>query len=63
MATNGGSVQCGGGILGRHRHICAFFNSVEEEHGVLRSFVKDGFERGDRACYFVNPDLWEDHLR
>ena len=43
MATNGGSVQCAGGILGRHRHICAFFNSVEEEHGVLRSFVKDGF--------------------
>jgi hypothetical protein len=30
---------------------------------VLRSFVKDGFERGGRACHFVNPDLWEDHLR
>ena len=44
-------------------HICAFFNSVEEEHGVLRSFVKDGFERGDTACHFMNPDLWEDHLR
>jgi MEDS: MEthanogen/methylotroph, DcmR Sensory domain len=63
MATNGGSVQCGGGSLGRHRHICAFFNSVDEEHRVLRSFVKDGFEQGDKACHLVNPDLWEDHLR
>jgi hypothetical protein len=63
MATNGGSVRCAGGILGRHRHICAFFNSVEEEHRVLRSFVKDGFEQGDKACHLVNPHLWEDHLR
>ncbi|HZC96462.1 MAG TPA: MEDS domain-containing protein [Bradyrhizobium sp.] len=62
MATNGGPVRCAGGILGRHRHICAFFNSVEEEHRVLRSFVKDGFEQGDKACHLVNPDLWEDHL-
>ena len=63
METNGGSVQCAGGSLGQHRHICAFFSSVEEEHRVLCSFVKDGFERGDKACHLVNPDLWEGHLR
>jgi hypothetical protein len=63
MATNGGSVRCAGGILGQHRHICAFFNSVDEEHRVLRSFIKDGFERGDKAFHLVNPDLWEDHFK
>ncbi|HYZ33682.1 MAG TPA: MEDS domain-containing protein [Crenalkalicoccus sp.] len=63
MATNGGSVRCAGGILGQHRHICAFFNSAEEEHRVLRSFITDGFERGDKAFHLVDPDLWEDHLR
>ena len=63
MATNGGSVQFAGGVLGQHRHICAFFNSVEEQHRVLRSFIKEGFERGDKAVHLVNPDLWEDHLR
>jgi hypothetical protein len=63
MATNGGSVRCAGGILGQHRHICAFFNSVDEEHRVLRSFITDGFERGDKAFHLVNPDLCEDHLR
>jgi hypothetical protein len=63
MATNAGSVQCAGGIVGQRRHICAFFHSVDEQHRVLRSFVKDGFERGDKAVHLVNPDLWEDHLR
>jgi hypothetical protein len=63
MGTNGGSVCCAGGILGQHRHICAFFNSVDEEHRVLRSFIKDGFDRGDKAFHLVDPELSEDHLR
>src|SRR5258707_7263147 len=63
MGTNGGSVRCAGGILGQRRHICAFFNSVDEEHRVLRSFIKDGFDRGDKAFHLVDPDLSEDHLR
>jgi hypothetical protein len=63
MGTNGNSVQCAGGILGQRRHICAFFNSVDEEHRVLRSFIKDGFDRGDKAFHLVDPDLCEDHLR
>ncbi|HXA40336.1 MAG TPA: MEDS domain-containing protein [Phenylobacterium sp.] len=63
MATNGGSMRCAGGVLGQHRHICAFFNSADEEHRVLRSFIKEGFERGDKACHLVDPDLREDHLR
>jgi hypothetical protein len=63
MATNGGTMQCAGGSLGQHRHICAFFNSADEEHRVLGSFIKEGFERGDKACHLVDPDLREDHLR
>jgi hypothetical protein len=63
MGTNGGSVRCAGGILGQRRHICAFFNSLDEEHRVLRSFIKDGFARGDKAFHLVDPDLWDDHLR
>jgi MEDS: MEthanogen/methylotroph, DcmR Sensory domain len=63
MGTNGGSVCCAGGSLGQHRHICAFFSGVDEQHRVLRSFIKEGFERGDKAFHIVDPDLWEDHLR
>jgi len=63
MGTNGDSLQFGEGTLGPHRHICAFFNSVDEEHRVLRSFIKDGFERGDRALHVVDPELEEEHLQ
>src|SRR3979490_2689124 len=56
------SVQLAGGTLGRHRHICAFFNSIDEEHRVLRSFFKDGFDQGDKAFHLVDPQLSEEHL-
>ena len=62
MGTND-SVQFAGGVLGRHRHICAFFNSIDEEHRVLRPFIKEGFERGDKAFHLVDPELRADHLK
>jgi MEDS: MEthanogen/methylotroph, DcmR Sensory domain len=63
MGTNGGSVRCAGSILSQHRHICAFFNGLDEQHRVLRSFIKEGFERGDKAFHIVDPELQEDHIR
>jgi hypothetical protein len=62
MATSH-SVQFAGGNLGGQRHICAFFNSIDEEHRVLRSFFKDGFDRGDKAFHLVDPELRADHLK
>jgi hypothetical protein len=47
---------------GKNQHICAFFNSVDEQHRVLRSFVKDGFAGGDKAYHYVDPERWEEHL-
>ena len=63
MANESHSVQFAGGNLGGQRHICAFFNSTDEEHRVLRSFIKDGFDRGDKAFHLVNPELREEHLK
>src|SRR5258708_18673643 len=57
------SVQFAGGNLGGHRHICAFFNSIDEEHRVLRSFFKDGFDRGEKATHIVDPEQREEHLK
>jgi hypothetical protein len=62
MAVNH-SVQFAGGNLGGHRHICALFNSIDEEHRVLRSFLKDGFDRGEKATHIVNPEKREEHLK
>lgn len=63
MATNDHSVHFARGNLCGQRHICAFFNSTEEEHRVLRSFLKDGFAQGDKAFHLVNPELREEHLK
>jgi hypothetical protein len=49
--------------LGDHGHICAFFNDTDEQHRVLRSFIKEGFAREDKALHIVDPDAREEHLR
>jgi hypothetical protein len=63
METNGHPLQFAGGTLDRHRHICAFFNGIDEQHRVLGSFIKDGFDRGDKAFHLVDPEQREEHLR
>jgi len=49
-------------IDGRNRHICAFFNDMDEHYRVLQSFIKDGFDHGDRAFHLINPERREEHL-
>jgi hypothetical protein len=49
-------------VLGAKRHVCAFFHSPDEEYRVLLPFIKEGFERGEKAFHIVNPKLREDHL-
>jgi hypothetical protein len=51
-----------GNTFGPHGHICAFFNSVDEQHRVLRPFIKDGFDQGDKAYHYVDPELRDAHL-
>src|SRR5437870_11241633 len=63
MRTNEHAVQFAGGALGRERHICAFFNSIDEQHRVLRSFIKEGFDRGEKVFHIVDPEMREEHLK
>lgn len=49
--------------LGENRHVCAFFNGLDEHYRVLRSFIKGGFDQGDRAFHLVDPERREEHLR
>jgi hypothetical protein len=62
METNGQSLEFAEGTLGERRHICAFFNGMDEQHRVLGSFIKDGFDRGDKAFHLVDRAQREDHL-
>jgi hypothetical protein len=63
METDDRSLQVAGSTLDKHRHVCAFFNSIDEEHRVLGSFIKAGFERDERALHIVDPELREAHLK
>ena len=50
-------------VLGTQRHVCAFFHNPAEEYRVLLPFIKDGFERGEKAFHIVDPRLRAEHLR
>jgi hypothetical protein len=63
MKTSVPPISLAGSELGEVRHVCALFNSDDEEYRVLLPFIKDGFECGDNAIHVVNPDQRVDHLR
>jgi hypothetical protein len=63
MRGDNDHVHVADGVLGKHCHICAFFNSFDEQHRVLRSFIKEGFERGEKAFHIVYQGLRDEHLK
>src|SRR2546426_3964205 len=56
-------IRFAGSVLGTQRHVCAFFHNPDEEYRVLLPFIKEGFERGEKAFHIVDPTLREGHLR
>lgn len=56
-------VKLAGSTLKHSCHACAFFHTKEEEYQVLLPFIKEGFERGDRAFHIVDPNHRAAHLR
>ena len=56
------AIPFAGSQLDEARHVCAFFNSDEEEYRVLLPFIKGGFECGHKAVHVVNPEPRNDHL-
>lgn len=44
-------------------HVCAFFNSRDEEYAVLSPFFKEAVDQGEKNVHIVNPVHGEDHRR
>lgn len=42
-------------------HICAFFNSRDEEYEVLNPFFKQAIDQGEKNLHIVDPSLMDDH--
>lgn len=55
-------IRLAGRTLTRHRHICAFFNSREEQDKVLMPFFKEGLERGEKILNIVDARRHDEHV-
>ena len=56
-------VRLAGSQLQTHRHVCAFFRTPDEFYAVLLPFIKEGFDRHERALHIVDPMLRQEHVR
>jgi hypothetical protein len=55
-------VHFAGVTLTRYRHVCAFFHNRDDEYRVLLPFIKEGFERSEKAFHIVDPTRRGSHL-
>jgi len=53
-ASDRSSVPVRRRTLGRQRHICAF-STVSTRHSVLRPFIRDGLDRGEKGFTSSTP--------
>jgi hypothetical protein len=63
MAPDELSVELARVNLTRQNQVCAFFNTMDEEHRVLGSFDKGGFDRGEKATHVVASENREAYLK
>jgi len=50
-------------LLQQHRHICAFFNSTDEEMRVILPFIRDGLRQGSRVVLGLRDRDMAEHPR
>jgi hypothetical protein len=62
MTEHDAPISFAGSTLTISRHVCAFFDDADQEHEVLDPFVREGFERGEKAFHIVDPTLRDDYL-
>jgi len=63
MPTNEGSVELAGVDLAGQNHVCAFFNTMDEKHRVLRSFYQGGFDQGEKAAHILDSGNRKGYLK
>lgn len=57
------AISFAGAKLDKYRHVCAFFDTPDEEYRVLLPFIREGFDLGEKAFHIVDPKLREAHIR
>lgn len=62
MPTPAPPICLAGSELAATRHVCALFDTEDEEYRVLLPFIRDGFDAGHKALHVVNAGQRPDHL-
>jgi len=57
------AIHLAGSVVGRARHIAAFFSSEAERYRVLAPFIAEGLERGEKALHFIDASGRDLHVR
>lgn len=55
-------VRLAGRTLAEKRHVCAFFNSREEQNKILMPFLKEGIDRGEKILRIMDRRLRDEYL-
>lgn len=56
------AVTFAGESLNRSRHVCAFFDAVDDRYQTLAPFVKEGLDRGEKVVHIIDPKLCDEHV-
>jgi hypothetical protein len=44
-----------------HFHVCAFFDSRDQEYDVLGPFFREGMEQGEKNLHIIGPEMLDEH--
>jgi hypothetical protein len=61
MTSSLAPVRIAGRTLSHQNHICAFFNTREEQDKILLPFFKDAYDQGEKLFHIVDASLHEEH--
>ncbi len=59
----GSSFRLANEAIRRHRHLCAFFSSQQDQYDFLLPFIKEGFDCGERGFHIIDPNRLEQHRK
>lgn len=63
MAKTSRTVNLARSTVNCRCHVCAFFNSRDDEYKVMLPFIKEGFDVGDRAVYILDKNQRSERLQ
>ena len=62
MKTAVAPILFAGSTLHEYRHVCAFFNTPDDEYRTMLPFIREGLANGERAFHVIDPEQQTTHM-